>query len=75
MQAPAGTASSDEDTPVTKAAPVAAAKPAPAPVVEADDGFDDDDAATPVASAPVSKPAASGSAQDILALIRSRQKT
>jgi hypothetical protein len=43
-----------------------------APAPAADNGFDDDD--TPAASAPVAKPAASGqNAQDILAMIRSRQ--
>jgi hypothetical protein len=42
---------------------------APAP---ADNGFDEDD--VPTAAAPVAKPAASGqNAQDILAMIRSRQ--
>jgi hypothetical protein len=42
----------------------------PAPVASSD--FDEDD--TPVASAPVVKPAENKNAQDILAMIRSRQK-
>jgi hypothetical protein len=69
VQAPGGSgaAHADDDTPApaAKAAPVAA--PAPA-----DNGFDDDD--TPAATTPVAKPAVSGqNAQDILAMIRSRQ--
>ena len=68
VQAPAGTSApapaADEDT----AAPVAKAAPAPAA-----SSFDDEDD-TPVATAPVTKPAASGqNAQDILAMIRARQ--
>jgi hypothetical protein len=69
VQAPGGTgaAHADEDTP----APAAKAAPVATPAPAADNGFDDD---TPVASAPVAKPAASGqNAQDILAMIRSRQ--
>jgi hypothetical protein len=73
VQAPGGAAgSTDEDTPApaAKAAPAPAAKPA---VVDEDPPFDTDDA--PAASAPVAKPAAgSQNAQDILAMIRSRQK-
>jgi hypothetical protein len=68
VQAPGGAGAShaDEDTPAAK--PAAKAAPAPA----ADNSFDDDD--VPAASAPVAKPAASGqNAQDILAMIRSRQ--
>ena len=69
VNAPAGTAApapaADEDTP----APVA--KSAPAPVASSD--FDDDEPAT--ATAPVAaKPASSDKAQDILAMIRARQK-
>ena len=70
VQAPggAGAAHADEDTP----APAAKAAPVATPAPAADNGFDDDD--TPVAAAPVAKPAASGqNAQDILAMIRSRQ--
>ena len=68
VQAPAGTSApapaADEDTP----APVAKAAPAPAA-----SSFDDEDD-TPVATAPVTKPAAGGqNAQDILAMIRARQ--
>jgi len=68
VAAPAGTASApaaDEDTPapVAKAAPAAAAS-----------SFDDEDD-TPAAAAPVvAKPASSDKAQDILAMIRARQK-
>ena len=62
--APVAAADADEDTP----APVAKA----APVASSD--FDDDEPA--VASAPVqAKPAAGGNAQDILAMIRARQKS
>jgi hypothetical protein len=61
--APAVAADADEDTPVAKSAPVA--------TVSSD--FDDDEPA--VASAPVeAKPASSDKAQDILAMIRARQK-
>jgi len=65
MQAPAGAAAADvdEDVPAPKAAPAAKA-----PV----DAFEDDD--TPVASTPVAKPAEGNKkAEDILAMIRSRQ--
>jgi hypothetical protein len=56
----------DEDTPAPAAKPAVKAVPAPA------SDFDEDD--VPAASAPVAKPAASGqNAQDILAMIRSRQ--
>jgi hypothetical protein len=65
MSAPVGTAAAadvDEDTPVAKPA----AKAAPV------DAFDDED--TPVATAPVSKPAEGNKkAEDILAMIRARQ--
>jgi hypothetical protein len=67
VQAPggAGAAHVDEDTPAAKPA-LKVAAPAPA------SDFDEDD--VPVAAAPVAKPAASGqNAQDILAMIRSRQ--
>jgi hypothetical protein len=72
VNAPAGAApaaDADEDTPAPKAAP--AARPAAAPVAE-DPPFDVDDA--PAAAAPVSKPAGTQKAEDILAMIRSRQK-
>jgi hypothetical protein len=70
VQAPAGSAApapvADEDT----AAPVA--KPALKVSAPASD-FDEEDA--PVATAPVAKPAAGGQkAEDILAMIRARQK-
>jgi len=69
-QAPAGTASPaadvDEDTPAPAARPVV--KPAPAA-----SSFDEDEH-TPVAAAPVAKPAGnSQKAEDILAMIRARQ--
>mgnify|MGYP003344731803 CR=1 FL=1 len=71
VQAPGGAKAGDE-----AAAPAADAKPT-LKVVEsasAASSFDEEDD-TPVASAPVTKPAAAGgqSAQDILAMIRSRQ--
>jgi len=67
VAAPAGTAApatvdADEYTPAP------AAKPAPVASVD----FDDDEPA--VATAPVAKPAPAGNTQDILAMIRARQK-
>jgi hypothetical protein len=68
VSAPAGT---EADTSAPKAAPVA--RPAPAAAVAAEDPpFDVDDA--PSAAAPVVKPASSQKAEDILAMIRNRQK-
>jgi hypothetical protein len=68
VAAPAG---SSDSAPAAESAPAPVAKAAPAPV--ATSSFDEDD--TPVASAPVeAKPAAASNAQDILAMIRSRQK-
>jgi len=68
MSAPAGAA--NESAPSSSPAPAAQAKPAPAPVSD----FDEEDD-VPVASAPVATPAAGGDkAQDILAMIRARQK-
>jgi len=67
VQAPGGSGAAhvDEDVPAAKPA-LKVAAPAPA------SDFDEDD--VPVAAAPVAKPAASGqNAQDILAMIRSRQ--
>jgi len=67
--APAGAAAAvdaDEDTPAVKATPA----PAAAPAAE-DPPFDVDDA--PAATAPVAKPAGTQKAEDILAMIRSRQ--
>jgi hypothetical protein len=70
IQAPggAGAVHVDEDTPAPAVKPaLKVAAPAPA------SDFDEDD--VPVAAAPVAKPAASGqNAQDILAMIRSRQQ-
>jgi hypothetical protein len=67
IAAPAG---SSDNAPAAESAPAPAAKAAPAPV----SSFDEEDT-TPVASAPVeAKPAAASNAQDILAMIRSRQK-
>ena len=69
VQAPGGAKGGDE-----AAAPATEAKAAPAAPATTSNFDEEDD--TPVASAPVSKPAASGqSAQDILAMIRSRQAT
>ena len=69
VQAPggAGAAHADEDTPAPAAKPaLKVAAPAPA------GDFDEDD--TPTAAAPVARPAEGGkNAQDILAMIRSRQ--
>jgi hypothetical protein len=69
VQAPggAGAVHADEDTPAPAVKPaLKVAAPAPA------SDFDEDD--VPAAAAPVAKPAASGqNAQDILAMIRSRQ--
>jgi hypothetical protein len=66
MQAPAGAAAADvdEDVPTPKVAPAAKA-----PV----DAFDNEED-TPAATAPVAKPAEGNKkAEDILAMIRSRQ--
>jgi len=66
VAAPAG---SSDNAPAAESAPAPVAKAAPAPV----SSFDEDEPA--VASAPVeAKPAAASNAQDILAMIRSRQK-
>jgi hypothetical protein len=69
IQAPGGTGAApvDEDTPAPAAKPaLKVATPAPA------SDFDEDD--TPTAAAPVARPAeGSKNAQDILAMIRSRQ--
>ena len=69
VSAPGGAAAVDEDTPAPAAKPaLKVATPTPA----ADSGFDEDD--VPVAAAPVARPAEGGkNAQDILAMIRSRQ--
>ena len=68
VNAPAGSAT--ESAPAS--APTPAAKAAPAPVASS---FDDEDEDIPTASAPVATPAAStDKAQDILAMIRARQK-
>jgi hypothetical protein len=77
VNAPAGAAAAvdaDEDTPAVKATPAPVARPAAAPVAlaESDIPFDVDDA--PAATAPVAKPAGTQKAEDILAMIRSRQK-
>ena len=69
VSAPAGAAADSDAAPV--AVPVAARTAAPVPVAE-DAPFDVEDA--PVASAPVVKPASSQKAEDILAMIRNRQK-
>jgi hypothetical protein len=75
VNAPAGAAAAvdaDEDTAAPKAAPAPVAA-RPAPVVAAEDApFDVEDA--PAAAAPVAKPAGTQKAEDILAMIRSRQK-
>ena len=72
VNAPAGGNSGvTEDDVVAATAPVAKAAPAP---VATTSPFDEEEDA-PVATAPVAKPAATGgSAQDILAMIRARQK-
>jgi hypothetical protein len=66
VQAPAGAAASDEDTP---AKPASVAKATPTPAAETP-AWDDEpaEAAAPVVAKPVA-----GNAQDILAMIRSRQ--
>ena len=68
MQARTGdptVAASPQATAVSQSAPVAPATPAPAPTPEA--------APAPVAEAPAAAPTEGGNAQDILAMIRSRQ--
>jgi hypothetical protein len=70
VNAPGGNSSSDAETAAPASAP--AAKATPAPVAEPAAWEDEEPA---VATAPVVKPAATGqNAQDILAMIRSRQK-
>jgi hypothetical protein len=66
--------SDDEDTPTIK--PVAQSRPTPSKVVADDPPFDVDDDDTPAPTAPVqaAKPA-SQRAEDILAMIRNRQKS
>jgi hypothetical protein len=67
VAAPAG---SSDSAPAAESAPAPVAKAAPAPT----SSFDDEDEPA-VAAAPVeAKPAAASNAQDILAMIRSRQK-
>ena len=71
-----GSGSSGDDA--AKAAPAARPAPAPAaPVAEADDTppFDTDEADAPAATAPVQAKPSSQRAEDILAMIRSRQKS
>ena len=69
VSAPAG---SSDSTPAVESAPAPQAKAAPAPAVSS--SFDDEDD-TPVASVSVAAPSAStDKAQDILAMIRARQK-
>jgi hypothetical protein len=69
VAAPAGSA---DTAPAAESAPAPVAKAAPAPAPTSN--FDDEDEVA-VASAPVeAKPAAASNAQDILAMIRSRQK-
>jgi len=69
VTAPAGgsPAATDEDAPAPAARPAVTAKPAAAETP----AWEDDEPA--VATAPVAKPAASQKAEDILAMIRSRQ--
>jgi len=72
---PAGVGAPGSNTDDTvSAAPAAApaARPAPAAVVAEDPPFDMEDA--PAAAAPVAAPKATQNAQDILAMIRNRQK-
>jgi len=66
-------AASDDDEDAPAAKPAAPAKVIPAAAVAEDPPFDTDDA--PAASAPVAKPAGTSQrAEDILAMIRNRQK-
>jgi hypothetical protein len=67
----APSSAANESVPASAPAPAVQAKSAPAPV----SSFDDEEDDAPVASAPVATPAAGGDkAQDILAMIRARQK-
>ena len=69
VNAPASAA--NESAPASATAPAVQTKSTPAPV----SSFDDEEDDVPVASAPVATPAAGGDkAQDILAMIRARQK-
>ena len=68
----AGASHSDDDTPAPAAKPAPVAKAAPA-AADDDVPFDTDD--TPAPTAPIAKPAAGTQrAEDILAMIRNRQK-
>jgi hypothetical protein len=70
---PAGVSAPGGSAPQQESAPAPAAKAAPAAVTTS--SFDDEEDDVPVASAPVATPAAGGDkAQDILAMIRARQK-
>jgi hypothetical protein len=69
---PAGVSAPGGSAPQQESAPAPAAKAAPATAASS---FDDEEEDVPVASAPVATPAAGGDkAQDILAMIRARQK-
>jgi hypothetical protein len=76
VNAPAGSAAPTAAPAVTETAPVATAAPvAVAPAVE-DVPFEADEVAVSAPTAPVATPAAGGQrAEDILAMIRNRQKT
>jgi hypothetical protein len=70
---PAGVSAPGGSAPQQESAPAPAAKAAPASAASSFDDEEEDD--VPVASAPVATPAAGGDkAQDILAMIRARQK-
>ena len=70
VNAPAGSGNSDAETSAPAPAPVAKAAPAPAAETPA---WEDDEPAVATAPVQVAKPAG-GNAQDILAMIRSRQQ-
>jgi hypothetical protein len=69
--APQGSAATDEAAPVAQPAAVARPRPAPAPAAEPAPWEED---AAEAAAAPIAAPKPTQNAQDILAMIRSRQK-
>ena len=70
VTAPAGSATGSAHADEDASAPVAKAAPAPTPA----SSFDDEDDTPATASAPVEAKAGTQKAEDILAMIRARQK-
>ena len=76
VSAPAGTAATAAPQAVAQTAPVTQAAPAPVVEAVADVPFEADEVEVSAPTAPIATPAAGGQrAEDILAMIRNRQKT